>query len=311
MTNAFYTKRSTRRSNDMKKALEQRKLGQLDKNVSFIGFGALSVGRDWGYGEDNSRPDAETAGEVLNHVLDMGINVVDTASAYHRSEERIGNSIADRRAEYVLSSKCGEHNDEPDTYYDFSYQAVKKSIDVSLDKLNTDFIDIMFIHFGPEAEKVIEDGETLRAMKDAQQEGKIGALGASIDGELATKLIESGDFDVMQMEYNLLNRTNERNIKLAAEKGISVYIRGGLAKGKLTSKGFNLPEEKKTKKLEELQTLANQDAQTLQALALQFLYEETGISTVLLGTKNVDHIKESMELLNRELPAGLLDKAKA
>lgn len=293
----------------MTKALEHRYIQNLDKNVSFIGFGALSIGRDWGYGNDTKRPQEKEAGEVLHEVLDMGINLVDTASAYHKSEERIGRFISNRREEYVLSSKCGEHNNEPDTYYDFSYDAVKQSIDDSLTKLNTDYIDIMHIHFGPEPEKVIEEGETLQAMKDARREGKIGSLGASIDGELTKKLIESGYFDVIQMEYNLLNRKNEQNIKLASEKGMGVLIRGGLAKGKLTSKGSSLPDEKRTDQLTKLQELVDGDAKLLQALSLQFLYKEKGISSILLGTKNMNHLKESIELLDWDLPEGLMEKA--
>ncbi len=291
----------------MKKAFEKRHIPSVGRDSTFIGFGALSIGRDWGIGEDQDRPDEKEAGQVLNAVLDLGIGLVDTASAYHRSEERIGKYIANRREEYILSSKCGEHNQEPDTYYDFSYEAVKRSIDDSLQKLNTDYIDIMHIHFGPDPEKVIDDGETLAAMKDAQKEGKVGSLGASIDGELATRLIESGDFDVIQMEYNLLNRQNEQNIDLAHQKGMGVLIRGGLAKGRLTGKGMSLPDEEKKPGMLELEKKVGGDPELLQALALQFLYQNDGISSVLLGTKNMKHLQESIDLLDRELPTGMLD----
>lgn len=290
----------------MKKSLEKRKIISMNEEVTFMGFGALSIGRDWGMADKN-RPDEKEAGEVLNSVLNLGINLVDTASAYHRSEERIGLSIADRRGEYILASKCGEHNDEPSTFYDFSYNAIKESIDRSLTLLKTDSIDLMQIHFGPNPEKVINDGETVRAMKDAQREGKIRYLGASIDGELARQCILSEDFDVMQMEYHLLNQENEENIRLCEKNGLGVLIRTGLGRGLLTSRA--LKAEHKPEKLEKILQLVQNDGDLLTTLALNFLYENKGISSVLIGTKNLEHFKKNMELLEREFDKELLTKA--
>ena len=123
--------------------IEKRNLGKTGYQATFLGFGALEIGRNWGLGsgKEVERPSEEIAGQALNAVLDVGINLVDTASAYHASEERIGKFISHRRSEYILASKCGEHNREPDTYYDFSYQAIKDSIDRSLNLLKTDCID--------------------------------------------------------------------------------------------------------------------------------------------------------------------------
>lgn len=290
----------------MRKAYEKRKINTTNEEVTFIGFGALSIGRDWGLA-DKERPDEKEAGIVLNSVLDLGINLVDTASAYHRSEERIGNSISNRRTEYILASKCGEHNDEPSTFYDFSYKAIKDSIDRSLTLLKTNVIDLMQIHFGPEPEKVIAEGETVRAMRDAQKEGKIRYLGASIDGELAKQCILSGDFDVMQMEYHLLNQENEDNIKLCEENGLGVLIRTGLGRGLLTSRA--LQAEFKPAKLEQLLELVNNDGDLLSTLALNFLYENKGISSVLIGTKNLEHFRKNIELLEKEFDKELLAQA--
>ncbi len=297
----------------MKKALERREIPRMEESVSLLGFGALEIGRDWGLGnvEDRLKPEETQAEQVLNTVLDCGINLIDTASAYHRSEERIGKFISSRRNEYILASKCGEHSNEPHTYYDFSYQAVKESIDRSLQLLNTDVIDIMQIHFGPDPEKVIRDGETLAAMKDAQKEGKIRFLGASIDGDLATQLIESGEFDVMQLGYNLLDQTNEENIARCKEKGIGVFIRSGLGAGLLTSRVIpllneDLPHKEKILRLLEL---VNGDGHRLAALALHFLYKNPGISSVLIGTKQPDRIKQNIDLLEMEISDETLQKA--
>ena len=217
--------------------------------VTFIGFGGLEIGRDWGVGEgahggswgakgDPTRPEEEEAIAVTQGVLDLGIGVLDTASAYLLSEERIGKAVSDRRDEYFLASKCGEYSlyAEQTTAYDFSYEAVSKSIDNSLELLQTDVIDLMQIHFGPDQQQVIDDGETVRAMQDAKKAGKIRYLGASCDGDIARQCIESGDFDVMQMTYSLLEMQNDENIQLAYQKGIGVFVKTGLGRGKLTPK---------------------------------------------------------------------------
>ncbi|MBH8598902.1 MULTISPECIES: aldo/keto reductase [unclassified Thermoactinomyces] len=297
----------------MKRALEKREIPRIGAAVTFLGFGALEIGRDWGLGDGRERqkPDDRQAEKVLHAVLDAGINLIDTASAYHRSEERIGKFLSSRRHEFILATKCGEHSKEPDTYYDFSYRAVKESIDRSLKQLQTDVIDIMQIHFGPDPERVIDEGETLAAMKDAQREGKIRYLGASIDGELATRLIESGEFDVMQMGYNLLDQTNEKNIALCREKGIGVFIRSGLAAGLLSARVLpHLNEQfKHKKKVLALLELVGGNGDQLTALALQFLYRNPGISSILVGSKRPERIGQNIALLQQEISDHLLEKA--
>ncbi len=300
----------------MSRGLEKRYIPKTNHSVSFLGFGALEIGRDWGIGDQDKRrcPSEKTAGVVLDAVLDAGINLIDTASAYHKSEERIGKFISHRRKEYILSTKCGEHNNEPGTYYDFSYGAIRESIDNSLRLLNTDFIDIMFIHFSRdyyESMKVIDKGETLQALNDTRKEGKVRLLGASANGDLARKCILSGDFEVMQMDYNLLDRENEENIELCRERGIGVFARTGLAKGLLTSKaadmmGADFPQKEKMKKL---LRLTGNDYNRLTRLAFHFLYQTKGITSVLVGTKDPLRIGLNMRIIDSEIEQELIEKA--
>ncbi len=302
----------------MQRALSKRRIANTDLHATFLGFGALEIGRNWGMGsgDETLRPDDKEAGEVLNYVLDLGINLVDTAAAYHQSERRIGDSISPRRSEYILASKCGEHSDDPHTYYDFSYKAIKASIDKSLKLLKTDVIDIMQIHFGPDPEKTLDDGETVGAMKDAQKEGKIKLLGASIGGDLGTRCIMSGDFDVMQIDLSLLNRYNEENIRLCKERGIAVFIRSGLGVGRCTEKAPMLLERglvggKEAETIRKLLELCNNDAELYAALSLRFLYNNDGITSILAGSKKKEHIKRNIELLNMDIDESLLAKAGA
>ena len=287
--------------------MEKRILGRTGLQVGFIGFGALEIGRDWGLGPDKvkQRPSEQDTKNILNTALDLGINLIDTASAYHLSEERIGKFIANRRNEYFLASKCGEHNDEPGTYYDFSYKAVKESIDKSLNLLKTDVIDIMQIHFGPHPEMVLKDGETLAAMQDSQREGKIRFLGASPPFSVLNSCIETDVFDVLQINYSLLNRESEELIKKAADKNIGILIRGGLAAGYLTKKVKNVSPDYnpgKIDKVNNLLELLDNNYDLLPVAALQFLNNNKNISSVLVGTKNIRYLEKAINAFDVKLP---------
>jgi aryl-alcohol dehydrogenase-like predicted oxidoreductase len=291
--------------------IEQRPLGQTGLEVTRIGFGALEIGRDWGLGDAAAqrKPTEAQAGIVLHGVLDLGVNLIDSARAYHRSEERIGHYLAQRRQAYVLATKCGEHSDEPRTYYDFSYRAVSASIDLSLRLLQTEVIDVLQIHFGPEPAKVLDDGETLRAMQDAREAGKVRFLGASPGHGLLERCIECGDFDVLQVGYSLLERGAHDLITKAGDQGIGIVIRSGLGGGWLTARALTVPPEQRPAQVNKLLALVNGDGERLHMLALAFLRAHPAISSVLVGTKHLDHLRRNIERFRSPEDLELLQRA--
>jgi aryl-alcohol dehydrogenase-like predicted oxidoreductase len=266
-----------------------------------------------GLGDDASRqrPDDVQAGAVLNAALDAGINLIDTASAYHRSEERIGQSIAHRRGEYFLATKCGEHNDEPGTFYDFSYAAIKTSIECSLARLNTERLDCLQIHFGPDPHQVLDDGGCVRAMQEAQAAGQVDLLGASVDGDVLDRCIESGNFQVVQVGCSLLNRAQEPLIQKAADRGIGVLIRSGLAGGWLSGRALRVSPAERPPAVQALLQMCEHDAQQLLQLALQYLRSLPGVSSVLVGTKQIEHIQAACEANHESVPQSRLDQSLA
>ena len=285
--------------------IPKRKLGTTGLEVTFLGFGALEIGRDWGIGPTGpeSKPGEEHAIQVLNHVLDLGINLIDTARAYHRSEERIGKAISHRRKEFVLATKCGEHSAEPETYYDFSYGAVSESIQTSLELLRTDHVDILQIHFGPEPKRVLDEGETLRAMKEAQREGRVRFLGASPPHEVLQECIDSGEFDVLQVHYNLLDRESEELIQRAHQRGIGILVRSPFAGGYLTPRVTKLDPAQDLRAARANRLLENLglEPEELPVLALAFLQRNPAVHSVLVGTKSIPHLEANVRAL-AELP---------
>ncbi|MEW6512171.1 MAG: aldo/keto reductase [Bacteroidota bacterium] len=292
-------------------AIPLRTLGRTGLQVSLIGFGALEIGRDWGIGppERRKRPAENQAGSTLREVLDFKVNLIDTASAYHRSEERIGKFIASRRREFILATKCGEHNGEPGTFYDFSYEAVRASIDGSLRLLQTNVIDILQIHFGPDPEQVLDDGGCVRAMKEAQEQGKVRWLGASVDGPVLDRCIESGEFDVVQVGYSLMRQEEEARIAKAHDRGIGVLIRSGLGGGWLTSRALDVPANDRPVVVQKLLELCGGDARLLTTLALQFLARNAGIGSVLIGSGTSAHVRTAILALGEPVDQETLQRA--
>ncbi len=293
--------------------MEQRILGNTGESVSLIGLGALEIGRDWGIGShgDTARPTEAQAALVLRRALDLGITLIDTASAYHASESRIGQALAGRRDQYFLASKCGEHNREPGTYYDFSEAAIRDSIERSLERLGTPVIDLMQIHFGPEPRRVLAEGDTVRAMRKARDKGQVRFLGASCDADMVPDIIALKDFDVVQLTYNLLDRRAEDAIRLAADHGLGVTVRFPLAMGWLTPKGQSLRPDspKMAAALDQSLALVDNNFGQLMALALQFIARMPEVQSILVGTKNPMHLEQAVRAAELPLPDGLIAEA--
>jgi aryl-alcohol dehydrogenase-like predicted oxidoreductase len=292
-------------------SLPQRPLGRTGLATTIIGFGALEIGRDWGIGDARARqrPGEEDAGRTLGRVLDIGVNILDTASAYHRSEERIGIHVAARRREFILATKCGEHNREPSTYYDYSSGAITASITNSLRLLRTDVIDVLQIHFGPDPAMVLDSGACVRAMKEAREKGQVRFLGASIDGPLLDRCIASGDFDVVQVGYSLLRQDEGDRIAKAHDSGIGVLIRSGFGGGWLTSHATRVRPEERPPAVNALLDLCGGDGALLSKLALQFLTRHEGISAILVGSKSADHVEFAVRTLQEPVDESLLQNA--
>jgi aryl-alcohol dehydrogenase-like predicted oxidoreductase len=293
--------------------LEQRALGQTGHNVSLVGFGALSIGRDWGIGSaaHRERPTEADAVAVLRGVLDLGVTLVDTASAYHRSEDRIGLALADRRQQYFLSTKCGEHSLEPDTFYDFSYEAVRESIRRSLDRLRTDVIDLLQIHFGPEPEAVLDDGGCLRAMREAQDAGLVRLLGASVNGPVLDRCIDSGAFQVVQVGYSLLHPEEHDRLSKAHDRGIGVLVRSSLAGGWLSRRVLAVEPAERPSTVDRLLEMCGGDPNLLTSLALHFVAAHPGVGSILIGSRTTTNVRQAVEALERPVDDELLREARA
>jgi aryl-alcohol dehydrogenase-like predicted oxidoreductase len=237
--------------------------------VSPIGFGAFKIGRNQGvkYPAGYDLPDEAGVARLLNEVLDLGISYIDTAPAYGLSEERIGQAIGHRRGEFVLSTKVGETFVDGVSTYDFSADEIRRSIERSLQRLRTEVLDVVYIHSSGDDLAILRGTDAVSTLKELKARGLVRLIGMS--GKTVEGARASVDWaDVLMVEYHMNDRSHEDVIAEAAEAGLGVVIKKGLAAG-------HLPAEE----------------------ALRFLLGNASISCAVVGSLNVEHLRANVQAL--------------
>ena len=143
-------------------------------DVSVLGFGGAEIGYH--------NVASEQVAELLNSALDAGLNVIDTAECYHRSEELIGQAVSNRRKEFYLFTKCG-HPRGLESAPNWSRDSILESIERSLQRLKTDRVDIVHLHSCSESE--LRKGEAIGALQTARERGYTRYIGYSGDSRAA------------------------------------------------------------------------------------------------------------------------------
>lgn len=210
-------------------------LGRTGIKVNPIGIGTNAVGGH------NIYPnlDEEEGRNVVRKALDHGMNFLDTAFVYGmgRSEELIGEVLKERknREEAVIASKAAHEKKNGDIVLNNSPDFLKKSVEDSLKRLQTDYIDLFYIHFPDES---TPKAEAVGALKECMDEGKIRSIGVSnFSVDQLKEANKDGYVDVIQSEYNLFKREAEKELLPFVEKeGVSFIPYFPLASGLLAGK---------------------------------------------------------------------------
>ena len=209
-----------------------RPLGNTGLTVSPLGLGTVKLGRDQGvkYPNGFQIPDDDDARRLLKLSRDLGINLIDTAPAYGRSEERLGPLLRGQRQDWVIVSKVGEEFDNGLSRHDFSARHTRLSVERSLQRLETDFIDLVLVHSDGNDLAILEDSEVYPTLAALKREGKIRAFGfsgKSVEGGL--KALEQGD--CAMVTYNLNEQGERAVIDYAAKHGKAILVKKALASG--------------------------------------------------------------------------------
>ena len=291
-------------------ALPRRTLGRTGLEVTVLGYGAMEL-RGAPAGADVSE---EQAARVLNAVLDAGINFIDTSPDYGRSEELIGQTIAHRRAEYFLASKCGcvpgagmggEHI--------HTAENVRAGVEQSLRRMKIDSLDLVQFHRSLTPDEYSEQG-ALQELQTLQREGKVRFIGVSGTLPNLPDQIGMGVFDAFQIPYSALQRDHEDVISKAAAAGAGTVIRGGAARGMpedWSRTYYMLPGSAPRDRWETARLDDLLDGMSRMEFTLRFTLSHPDLHTTIVGTKNVEQLQANLTAAEKgPLPPDVVTEAK-
>ena len=270
--------------------MEYRTLGRTGVKVSELGYGGAPI--RW------TNPDeGDDVGRLLNRALDLGINFIDSSAAYHFSEELIGKYVGHRRDEFIFATKCGSWRvQQPDGKWvqtlDYSAKAIAPQIDRSLQRLKTDFIDIIQLHSPSYNDVAYGDG--LEELKRAQASGKVRFIGLSGSGDALWKAIEIGEYDTLQAGYNVLSQESASLIAAAREQDMGIIIMGPIARAIWEE---TRPDDGRAERWDRAQTiLAPEVVSDLprSSVALRWLLGDLNVHTAIVGTTSIDHLEANV-----------------
>ncbi len=278
--------------------MQRRPLGRTGFSVSPLGFGAAPIGL--------LKVDQMRIAQILNQLLDAGMNLIDTAAGYAGSEEAIGLTVGSRRKQYVLVSKCGSSfEDLPGKAW--SAQLVWATVDRSLKRLKTDYIDVMLLHSCDIA--VLEAGEALGALAKARDAGKIRFAGYSGDNAAVAYATTLADVAVVETSINLVDQVNiDSLLPRARERGIGVIAKRPIANAAWrpieAQAGFYQDYARPYHQrfaamgLRLADFVADHIADWTE-LALRFTLSQPGVSTAIVGTTNPKNAVRNVELATK------------
>lgn len=284
--------------------LPTRVLGRTGMAVTRLGYGSVEL--------RNARPEARrvtdaVAGDLLNAVLDEGINFVDTSPDYGNAEEMIGRYIAHRRSEYFLASKVGCVVTDVmggDGRHNYSRENVIAGVEQSLRRMRTDYLDLVQFHGRPVLAELRATG-AIEALRDLQRAGKVRFIGASATLPDLPDLIATGEFDEFQIPYSLLDREHEDAITEAAQAGAGTVIRGGAARGapsdekQWADSSLGVSKER-AQGLWEIAALDQLlDGASRMEFTLRFTLTHPHLDTAIVGTSRIEHLRDNVAALRR------------
>jgi L-galactose dehydrogenase len=288
--------------------MRYKPLGQTGFDLSIIGFGGAPLGNEFG-GIDT------TEGERAVHLaVDRGVNFFDTSPYYGRtlSETRLGAALLGKRQQVVLSSKCGRYDT---AVFDFSAGRVKTSVAESLQRLKTDYLDLLIAHdieFG-DREQIVH--ETVPAMRELQRAGKIRAVGISgLPLQMLADVAARAhvDFVLSYCHYNPLIQDMDVHLTPLLEKqGIGLINAAPVHLRLLTIEGA-LPKHPAPASVKQagaaiVQACLRHGADPA-IVALQFCLRHPYAASTCVGMSNAREVEQNLSALDSEIPAALLSE---
>lgn len=288
--------------------MRYRTLPRSGIRVSVIGFGASPLGNEFG------SIDPAEGGRAVHRALEQGINFFDVSPYYGRglAEERLGAALEGKRAQIVLATKCGRYDTK---YFDFSAARIRASVDESLKRLRTDYLDILHAHDIEFADREQIVNETLPAMRKLKEQGKVRLVG--ITGyplKLLADVAVRGGADVVMSycRYNLLVRDLDAYLTpVLRNNGIGLLNASPLHMGILSERGapsWHPAPESVRDAGRQIVDLGKSRGIDASVTALRFCLDHPYITSTFIGTSKPEEVDANVKALDsRNDPEFLAD----
>ncbi|MGA4685002.1 aldo/keto reductase [Micromonospora sp. AB353] len=307
--------------------MQYRTLGRTGVQVSTLALGAMNLGPIGGTTQDE-------ATALVGAALDAGINLIDTADAYGTgiSEEMVGRAIAGRRDDVVLATKAALPMGEDRNRRGGSRRWLVTALEDSLRRLGVDHVDLYQIHRWDPA---TSDEETLSALTDLRQAGKIRYFGTStypahrlVEAQWAAREHHLGRYVTEQPSYSILQRGVEAHVLPVTQRyGLGVLVWSPLASGWLsgairagreitTHRSTFMPQRfdptipanrARLDAVERLAAVADDAGLTLIQLALGFVTAHPAVTSAIIGPRTPEHLRSQLAAADTVLTADVLD----
>jgi aryl-alcohol dehydrogenase-like predicted oxidoreductase len=277
--------------------MTKQPFGKTGFTVSTLGFGGAPIGY--------LGADQQLAGEILNLMLDAGVNLIDTAAGYPGSEKLIAATIGHRRSEFVLVSKCGGTLPDIDKPA-WSPALITQTVDRSLKNLNTDSLDVMLLHSCDLA--TLQTGGVIESLVKARDAGKIRFLGYSGDNEAAAHAAALPDIAVIETSVNICDQANiDKVLPLCRKNNLGVLAKRPIAnaawKDPADQPGmYRMYSKVYTDRLAQMKLTPAQLGFTdndWPEIALRFTISQPGVHCAIIGTQNTQNARTNIALANK------------
>lgn len=291
-------------------------LGNSGLRVSELCLGTMTFGKEWGWGSDY-----KTSKNVFDEFIKAGGNFIDTANLYTlgTSEKMVGEFISSDRERFVLATKYTLWDRMDDVSFSGnSRKNLFRSVEASLDRLNTDYIDLLWVHAWDFTTPV---EEVMRSLDDLVRTGLVHYIGISdtpawIVSQANTMADLKGwtKFIGLQIEYSLIERTPERDL-LPMAKALNIGVTpwaslgGGVLTGKYLKKqkgriDDNHPRrnERNTKIAKEVVKIAKELGVSPAQVAINWTRQQNQQVIPIIGASKVEQLKDNLACLNVEIP---------
>lgn len=280
--------------------MELRQLGQSGVAVSTVGLGTWPMSGEWWGATDD-----DASIRTIHRALELGVTLIDTAEGYGKghSEEVLGRALVGRRGQAVIADKVGPDHLRP--------ELIREAFAGSCRRLQTDYLDVYFIHW-PNIDLPV--GAAMEELEKMRREGKIRAIGVSnFTSAEMTEARQYGRIDVLQPPYNMFWRQIEGDqAPYCLENNIGIMTYSSLAQGLLTgtlrrdmtfAPGDNRPTTvlfqpenfgRCLDAVEKLRPIAAKYGKTVAQLAVNWVTTRPGVSTSLLGARTIPEIEENV-----------------